>query len=72
MHISLSLYAESLLLITCTCCYDQIKGTQDKDFSHSFFDSLYAECNNWQGETQSSALVNAKLAKRKKKLQQQR
>ena len=24
------------LLITCTCCYDQIKGTQDKDFSYSF------------------------------------
>ena len=28
------------LLITCTCCYDQIKGTQDKDFSYSFSDSL--------------------------------
>ena len=28
------------LLITCTCCYDQIKGTQDNDFSDSFFDSL--------------------------------
>ena len=29
------------LLITCTCCYDQIKGTQDKDFSFSFPDSLF-------------------------------
>ena len=28
------------LLITCTCCYDQIKRTQDKDFSCSFSDSL--------------------------------
>ena len=28
------------LLITCTCCYDLTKGTQDKDFSYSFFDSL--------------------------------
>ena len=27
------------LLITCTCCYDQIKGTLDKDFSYSFSDS---------------------------------
>ena len=27
------------LLITCTCCYDQIKGAQDKDFSYSFSDS---------------------------------
>ena len=27
--------------LTCTCCcYDQIKGTQDKDFSCSFSDSL--------------------------------
>ena len=26
---------------TCTCtCYDQIKGTQEKDFSYSFSDSL--------------------------------
>ena len=24
------------LLITCTCCYDLTKGTQDKDFSYSF------------------------------------
>ena len=29
------------LLITCTCCYDLTKGIQDKDFSYSFFDSLY-------------------------------
>ena len=28
------------MLITCTCCYDLTKGTQDKDFSYSFFDSL--------------------------------
>ena len=28
------------LLITCTCCYDQLKGTQDKDFAYSFSDSL--------------------------------
>ena len=27
-------------LITCTCCDDQIKGAQDKDFSDSFSDSL--------------------------------
>ena len=26
--------------VTCTCCYDQIKGTQDRDFSYSFSDSL--------------------------------
>ena len=45
--LSLSLCLDSLshsvshtLLITCTCCYDQIKGTQHKDFSYSFFDSL--------------------------------
>ena len=24
------------MLITCTCCYDLTKGTQDKDFSDSF------------------------------------
>ena len=24
------------LLITCTCCYDESKGTKDQDFSHSF------------------------------------
>ena len=30
------------LLITCTCCVDLTKGTQDKDFSYSFFDSLSA------------------------------
>ena len=24
------------MLITCTCCYDLTKGTQDKDFSYSF------------------------------------
>ena len=29
-----------LLLITCTCCYDLTKGTQARDFSYSFFDSL--------------------------------
>ena len=28
------------LLITCTFCYDLTKGTQDKDFSYSFSDSL--------------------------------
>ena len=37
LYVSLSLYP---LLITCTCCYDQTKGTQDKDFSYSFSDSL--------------------------------
>ena len=34
------------LLITCTCCYDQIKGTQDKDFSYSFSDSLSLCCHS--------------------------
>ena len=29
-------------LSLCYCSYDQIKGTQDKDFSHSFSDSLSA------------------------------
>ena len=29
------------ILVTCTCCYDLTKGTQDKDFSYSFFDSLF-------------------------------
>ena len=28
------------LPITCTCCYDEIKGAQDQDFSCSFSDSL--------------------------------
>ena len=28
------------LLITCTCCYDEIKGTQDSDFSYSVSHSL--------------------------------
>ena len=28
------------MLVTCTCCYDLTKGTQDKDFSYSFSDSL--------------------------------
>ena len=36
----LSLLLSHTLLITCTCCYDQIKGTQDRDFSYSFCDSL--------------------------------
>ena len=39
LHEVLSL-SHTTLLITCTCCYDQIKGTQDKDFSYSFSDSL--------------------------------
>ena len=30
------------LLITCTRCYDEIKGTQDNDSSYSFSDSLSA------------------------------
>ena len=28
------------LILSFHCCYDQIKGTQDKDFSYSFSDSL--------------------------------
>ena len=41
MHLYTHTLTHSLtLLITCTCCYDQIKGTQDKDFSYSFSDSL--------------------------------
>ena len=28
------------LLITFTCCYDEIKGSKDQDFSYSFSDSL--------------------------------
>ena len=35
------LFPSHTMLITCTCCDDQIKGTQDKDFSYSFSDSLY-------------------------------
>ena len=31
------------LLITCTC-YDEIKGTQDQDFSYLFSDSLSLSC----------------------------
>ena len=43
-HCCFTLYNHTLthshtLLITCTCCYDQIKGTQDKDFSYSFSES---------------------------------
>ena len=30
------------LLITCICCYDEIKGTKDQDFSYSFSDSLFS------------------------------
>ena len=41
------------LLITCTCCYDQIKGTQDKDFSYSFSDSL-SLCKSHFSETHLS------------------
>ena len=37
---NLTLTHSHTLLITYTCCYDQIKGTQDKDFSYSFSDSL--------------------------------
>ena len=37
----LSLLSE--ILITCTCCYDESKGTQDQDFSCSFSDSLLSE-----------------------------
>ena len=37
---NLTLTHSHTLLITCTCCDDQIKGTQDKDFSYSFSDSL--------------------------------
>ena len=29
-----------------TCCYDLTKGTQDKDFSYSFFDSHSMDCHN--------------------------
>ena len=36
----LSLTHSHTLLISCTCCYDQIKGTQEKDFSYSLSDSL--------------------------------
>ena len=32
------------LLITCTCCYDLAKGTQDKHFSYSFSDSVSLSC----------------------------
>ena len=39
LRFSLS-FAIHTLLITCASCYDQIKGTQDKDFSYSFPDSL--------------------------------
>ena len=44
-HASLNSHNHTLphshtLLITCTCCYDLTKGTQDKDFSYSFSDSL--------------------------------
>ena len=46
-------YSQSLL-ITCTCCYDQIKGTQDKDFSYSFSDSLshLLMCDQWNSRPQ--------------------
>ena len=41
--LSHTIFSDSLshtVLITCTCCYDLTKGTQDKDFSYSFSDSL--------------------------------
>ena len=31
-----------ILSLHYTCCYDLTKGTQDKDFSYSFSDSLSA------------------------------
>ena len=39
-NLTLTLPHSHTLLITCTCCYDLTKGTQNKDFSYSFFDSL--------------------------------
>ena len=38
---TLTITRSHTLLITCTCCYDEIKGTQDQDlYSYSFSDSL--------------------------------
>ena len=34
------------MLVTCTCCYDLTKGTQDKDFSYSLSDSLSRLCED--------------------------
>ena len=38
---TLTITQSHTLLITCTCCYDESKGTKDQDFSYSFSDSLY-------------------------------
>ena len=43
------------LPITCTCCYDLSKGTQDKDFSYSFFDSLSGFCFSLTSDEYSSS-----------------
>ena len=40
MPFNLTLTHSHTLLVTLYCCYDQIKGTQDKDFSYSFSDSF--------------------------------
>ena len=45
------------MLITCTCCDDQIKGTQDKDFSYSFFDSLSLFNSVFPSEYSSPSIV---------------
>ena len=37
---NLTLTQSHTLLIPCTCCYDEIKGTKDQDCSCSFSDSL--------------------------------
>ena len=40
LSLTLSYNHTHTLLIACTCCHDEIKGTQDQDFSCSFSDSL--------------------------------
>ena len=46
VYVSLHTHNHTLttLPITCTCCYNEIKGTQDKDFTLSFADSLSHGC----------------------------
>ena len=65
------------LFRTCTCCYDQIKGTQDKDVSYSFSDSLSfapSLCDasvvslQWQASTDPAQQASDKDTKRRTRI----
>ena len=49
------------LTFTCTCCCDEIKGTQDQDFSCSFSDSLSDRLNYSSPLCLSASLTTSAL-----------